>query len=280
MIRCFKYFEQDKDTDVIVLVSKPPYPATADKIYAQVKQCKKPVIIFFLGGDPVKIREAGAYAPDSLEQAAAAAVSLARGETPDLSSCIEKYIKSLAPQAAAEKAKLSSKQKYLRGLFCGGTHNEEAILILKKMLGELHANVKFGGVTYLENPHNSIGNSVVDMGDEEFTRGKPHPVMDPSILNDRLIQEGKNPEVAVILFDLLLGYGAHENPVGQIKEAIREINGTAKKEGRHISLAASITGTQLDPQGLENQIKGLADLGVKVLLSNAQAAIYAGLIAK
>jgi succinyl-CoA synthetase alpha subunit len=280
MIRAFKFLEHDKNTDVIVLVSKPPFPATAEKIYAQVKSCKKPVVIYFLGGDPAQIQNAGAYAPDSLEQAAAMAVSLAKGEKVHAGSLIAECIEKLTPKAQVEKARLSPAQKYLRGLFCGGTHNEEAILIIKKMLGELHANVQFGGVVFLDNPRQSIGNSVVDMGDEEFTKGKPHPVMDPSILNDRIIREGSDPEVGVILFDLLLGYGAHENPVGQIEEAIQEINKQAQRENRYISLVASITGTSLDPQGFENQKKRLESLGVTVLVSNAQAAILAGLIVK
>jgi FdrA protein len=280
MIRAFKFLEQDDNTDVIVLVSKPPFPATAEKIYALIKNCKKPVIIYFLGGDPIQIRNVGAYAPDSLEQAAAMAVILVKREKVNDGPFIEECIKRLTPRAQMEKTRLNSGQKYLRGLFCGGTHNEEAILVIKKMLGELHANVKFGDVIFLDNPNKSIRNTVVDMGDEEFTKGKPHPVMDPSILNDRIIREGSDPEVGVILFDLLLGYGAHENPVGQIEEAIQEINKRAKQENRYVSFVASITGTDLDPQGLSDQKKQLESLGVNVLESNVQAALLAGLIIK
>lgn len=280
MIKAFHFLKQDPNTDIIVLVSKPPHPETAEKIYALVKQCEKPVVIYFLGGDPVKIRESGAYSPDSLEQAAAMAVSLARGEKPETTPFLPACEAGLVATAKEERAKLSAGQTMLRGLFCGGTHTEESILIIQKMLGNLHANVGFGGATLLGHARKSVGNSVIDMGDEEFTKGKPHPVMDPSILSERFIAEGDNPEVAVILFDLLLGYGAHADPVGQIEEAITKITGRAAAAGRHLCLIASITGTDLDPQILTEQQKRLSSLGVRVMKSNAQAAMLAGLIVR
>ena len=118
------------------------------------------------------------------------------------------------------------------------------------------------------------------MGDEEFTVGKPHPVMDPSILVPRMIQEGDDPETAVLLFDLLLGHGVHEDPAGVLCGAVKEIREKCEKEGRYISIVASICGTDLDPQGYAGQVKKLEDLGVTVLESNGRAAILAGMIVK
>jgi len=120
----------------------------------------------------------------------------------------------------------------------------------------------------------------VDMGDEEFTKGKPHPVMDPSILNERMIQEGTDPETAVLLFDMLLGYGVHDDPVGTIEETLREIRAKTEAEGRYLPIVASICGTDLDPQNFEDQKKRLEALDIIVLESNGQAAMLAGLIAK
>lgn len=279
MLQGIDYLDNDPDTDVIVLVSKPPYPDTAAKIYRRVATCKKPVVIDLLGGKAEEVRGAGAYAPESLEQAADMAVALAKGEKPDERPYLRDVKEQLIPLAREERQKLGESQKYVRGLFCGGTHNEETILILKKFVKDLHANVSFGGAVLLDSPHISTGNSLVDMGDEEFTKGKPHPVMDPSILNERLMKEGRDPETAVILFDMLLGYGAHEDPVGCIEDTIRNIRRQAEEENRYVSMVAAITGTQLDPQKLSSQKQRLEALGVNVMESTAKAAVLAGLIA-
>ena len=111
------------------------------------------------------------------------------------------------------------------------------------MIADLHANVSFGNCRKLASPHASIKNTLIDMGDEEFTRGKPHPVIDPSILKERLWKEGSDPEVAVILFDLLLGYGAHPDPVSTIEETLAAMRRKAEEEGRYLSIVASICGS-------------------------------------
>ena len=153
-------------------------------------------------------------------------------------------------------------------------------MLLQEMISDLYSNINFGHVTMMENRHVSTKNCLVDMGDEEFTVGKPHPVMDPSILNDRLVQEGSDPDTAILLFDLLLGYGVHEDPAGTIADSLRQIREKTEAEGRHICMIASICGTDLDPQDYQKQKKTLEDLGVIVLESNGRAALLSGLIAK
>ena len=278
MLQGIEYLEQDTDTEVIVLISKPPHPETAAKIFEEVKKSAKPVIVFFLGGDPEEIRKAGAYAASTLEEAARIAVKLAGKEPADNGDFIFRAKQDLVETAEKEKKRLCSEQKYLRGLFCGGTHSEEAVLLLQDFVPDLHSNLNFGKVSLLENRHLSLENSLVDMGDEEFTKGKPHPVMDPSILNTRLLQEADDPTVGVILFDILLGYGVHKDPVGTIEETLRNIKRDSEEKSMYISLVASVCGTDLDPQGLDNQIRRLEDLGVTVLQSNGRAALLAGLI--
>ncbi len=278
MIQGINFLEQDANTKVIILVSKPPAPATADKIFSLVKKSTKPVVIFFLGGDQQQIESIGAYGALTLEEAALKAVKLSRNEAIPVVDFIAHCKTELAQVAAEEKRNLAPSQKYLRGLFCGGTHSEEAIVLLQDMIPDLHANVSFGKAQNVENPHVSIKNTLIDMGDEEFTKGKPHPVIDPAILKERLCKEGSNPEVAVILFDLLLGHGAHQDPVGTIEETLVALKQKAKAEGRYLSIVASICGSTRDPQGFAEQTARLAAAGVKVLPSNAQAAILSGLI--
>ena len=280
MLQGIRLLQEDEDTNVIVLVSKPPHPNTALKIYNEVRNGKKPIVIFFLGGDKDSIRKAGAYYAPTLEAAARIACSLDDGQAPlIIDDYMEQYRNALRPFVDAERARLTPQQKYMRGLFCGGTHSEEAVTLLQDFVPFLHSNIHFGKAALLENSKISIGNTLVDMGDEEFTRGKPHPVMDPSILNERLLQEGRDPEVGVILFDLILGYPAvHPDPVGTIEETISQIQSIAASERRYISLIASICGTDIDPQQMVHQVNRLTRLGVRVLESNCRAALAAGMI--
>ncbi|MGI6777062.1 MAG: acyl-CoA synthetase FdrA [Acetivibrionales bacterium] len=278
MLQGIEYLEQDKNTKVIVLVSKPPHPETTKKIIEKIKHCNKPVVVFFLGGDPQQVTDAGAFSAATLEEAAKIAVDLVQGKGIENTDYVCYCKNELAEFAAKEKAKLKPEQKYMRGLFCGGTHSEEAVLLLQDFVPDLHSNLRFGKVNILADSYVSMGNSLVDMGSEEFTKGKPHPVMDPSILKDRLMMEGSDPEVAVILFDLLFGHGVHKDPVGTIEETLAAIRDKAKAEGRYISMVASLCGTDLDPQDVNSQRKRLEALGVNILPSNCKAAILSGLI--
>jgi succinyl-CoA synthetase alpha subunit len=278
MIQGLTYLMGDDETKVIVLISKPPHPESAEKIFSLLEDSSKPVVISFLGRDLPTPKGKNVVLAATLEDAARKALALSRGEALDGGDPVAKIRETLSPEAAEIAKKLRPEQKYLRGLFCGGTHCEEAILLLKDLLGEVHANVAFGGSVVLKDAKQSVGNCLVDMGDEEFTLGKPHPVMEPSILNDRLLQEAEDPEVGVILFDLLLGYGAHKDPAGSIAETLDAIQKKLEKNGRYVSMVVTLTGTGRDPQGFEEQKRRLEALGVRVLPSNAQAALLAGLV--
>lgn len=276
-LQSIDYLANDPETDVIVLVSKPPHPRTAKKIYTALPK-NKPVVIFFLGGDASEIKAAGAYAPKTLEEAAQMAFELTNGRKPSKSDVVAADKVTLSGVAEAEKAKLGKGQKYLRGLFCGGTHSEEAVTLLQEFVPNMHSNIKFGKVDLLKDRHQSIENSLVDMGDEVFTKGKPHPVMDPSILVERMVQEAHDPETGVILFDLLYGYAIHEDPVGAIEDALKEISRIEREEGRYICVVASLCGTDIDPQNVADQARRLREYDVIIEPSNAKAALLAGLI--
>lgn len=278
MIQGIDRLANDDKTKVIVLVSKPPAPSVAKKILSLVMKSEKPVVICFLGEGQQNINKVGGHWASTLEEAAMKAVNLLENGEILAGDYVVKCKEELSQLATIEKNKLTSEQKYLRGLFCGGTHSEEAIVLLQDMVGELYGNVSFLNCQKLTNPLSSIKNTLIDMGGEEFTKGRPHPVIDPSLLKKRLWLEGNDPEVAVILFDLLLGYGAHPDPVGAIEETIVALRGKTKEKGRYLSIVASLCGSTKDPQNFDDQKRKLEALGVKVLPSNAQAAILGGLI--
>lgn len=279
MLQGLKFLEADKSTEVIVLVSKPPAEKTMKVILQEVSVCRKPVVINFLGGDEESIRRAGAIPAFTLEDAALKAVSLVKGvSVPSYNAAQRK--ERLRALADEERRKLTSSQKYLRGLFCGGTHCEEAILILREFINnDVYSNVPLESCIQLKDVKTSHCHSIIDMGGEEFTIGKPHPVIDPSMVKDRLLKEGADSEVAVVLLDIILGYGAHSDPAGVVCGAIHDIKEKARQDGRHLSVVVSVCGTDRDPQGLALQEEKLRQSGAIVMPSNAQASILSALIA-
>jgi FdrA protein len=125
----------------------------------------------------------------------------------------------------------------------------------------------------------SVGHSAVDLGEEEFTVGRLHPMIDNDLRIRRLMQEGRDPEVAVIMLDVVIGYGAHPDPASELAQAVRRTAAAAAEAGRELVFIASVTGTELDPQRLSRQVETLQESGVIVCASNAAAArLVAGLL--
>jgi FdrA protein len=158
---------------------------------------------------------------------------------------------------------LTPEQQYCYGLFTGGTLAAEALVILRRT-GPVYSN--------LSPPEpGPLGHTVLDLGDDVFTRGKPHPMIDPTPRCEMMVEVGSNPETAILLLDLVLGHGAHPDPAGLTAEAVSK----ARKKNPRLVVAASITGTDRDPQGLATQETVLKQAGVLVLPSNSAAAGFA-----
>lgn len=278
MLAGLQALKDDEGTKVLILISKPPSPKVAEKVLEAAKKCGKPVIVDFIGGDPEVVMKAGLIPALTLEDAARKAIALVRGEKP-------KEVKFTLPESEVkalverEVRKLKPEQKYIRGLFSGGTLCAEALLILRNLVGDVHSNVALEPRLKLESGRESRGHTCVDMGTEEFVRGIPHPMIDLRFRRERIIREAKDPEVAVILLDVVLGLGANPDPAGELSSAIEEARKLAESEGRYLPVVASVCGTEGDSQRLSLQEKKLRDAGVLVLPSNAQAVRAAALIA-
>jgi succinyl-CoA synthetase alpha subunit len=278
MLAGLQALEADERTKVIVLISKPPSPQVARKILDAVKGLKKPVVVDFIGGDPKVIEDAGAIPATTLEDAAMKAMAVLRGQTfkETKFALSEKKIREMVEK---ETELLTAEQKYIRGLFSGGTLCSEAQLLLKDLIGDVYSNVPLKPELKLPDVHESKSHTCVDMGTEEFVRGVPHPMIDFRFRRERMIKEAKDPETAVILLDVVLGVGANPDPAGELVVAIKEAKETAEKDGRYLPVVASVCGTAGDPQGLAAQQKKLGEAGVVVMPSNAQAVRMAALIA-
>ncbi len=272
MLQGFKALIEDDETKVIVLISKPPAPEVAEKILELVKTTTKPVVVDFIGGDAKVIEAAGAYPCISLEDAAKKAVALSRGESVSDFDGFDENLESIEKEVSEKVKALSSEQKNLRALFTGGTLADEAMKLLYGY--PIYSNIPLEEKYAIENLSGVSGHICLDLGEDQFTQGRPHPMIDP-MTRTEFFKTHVDDSVAVVLVDVVLGYGSHEDPAGEVAKSIAELNEKLSVKPVYV---ASITGTYGDPQDYEKSVKSLEDLGVKVLPSNAQASRYARLI--
>lgn len=260
----------DPATRVVVLVSKPPHPEVATRVLAEASRATKPVVVAFLGADVRAMAAAtgntSVVLVETLEEAALRAVQLAGGTVPQTGGDMDM---SAMREAAKQKA---MSQHYVRGLFSGGTFCYEAMLVLQKAVGGVYSNTPLSPDWTLPNPPQSFKHTCLDLGSDEFTVGRPHPMIDISSRAERIITEAEDPEVAVLLLDVVLGYGAHPNPAGVLAGALANARERARVAGRALTVVASICGTERDPQGLEGQLRALSQAGAIIAQSNAAAA--------
>ncbi len=271
MIQALKALYADAGTEVIVVVSKPPDREVTEKVLELVSEATKPVVINFLGGNPNDIEKAGAVPAATLKEAAEKAVNLARGGKAEI-EVEHSPDKQLNVQNI--KDNFNESQKYLRALYSGGTLAYETIILLHNSLGDLYTNLSYDQVKKIEDVYKSVKHTVIDFGEDEFTQGRLHPMIDPALRNSRIIEEAGDPETAVIMLDLVLGYNAHPDPAGSALEAIKEAKEIAGKKGRNICFVTSVLGTDEDMQKRSEQVKKLLDEEVLVFPSNADAAVF------
>jgi succinyl-CoA synthetase alpha subunit len=260
---------EDTATKAIVLISKPPAPEIAARVLARAREAGKPVVVSFLGADPASIAASGLTPVKTLEDAALAAVALAEGRKP----------KSPAPiSVPLDLPPLASGQRYVRGLYSGGTLCFEATLLLGEALSDVYSNTPVGRARVLENVWQSRAHTLIDLGDDVFTRGRPHPMIDHRLRNERLTAEAQDPQTAVILLDVVLGYGAHADPASVIAPVVETAISQAAASGRHLAVVGFVCGTRADPQNLERQETRLREAGMRLAGSNAEAARLAAQI--
>jgi FdrA protein len=272
MLQGLKALDEDPDTKVIVLVSKPPAPDVAAAVLGAAEACSKPIVAIFLGADAGSITRNGVHGADYLAQAADMAVALAKGQTPQrkaiaLSSEARRKIKEVS-QAMAPG------QRYVRGIFSGGTFCYEAQLIHAAAGITVFSNAPTAGNRKLENVDKSVEHTIIDMGDDEFTQGRPHPMIDPSLRDTRVREEIADPSTAVVLFDVVLGYGASAEPTARLTGCIGRAKAKAQAEGRRVAFIGYVCGTDQDPQNRAAIVDELQSAGVFVASSNAEAAIW------
>jgi FdrA protein len=271
MIEGFKALIDDPATKVIVLISKPPAKEVAEKILNMIKSTNKPVVVNFIGGDRVQIENNGAYACVSLEDAAHKAVSLSRGEAARDFTGFSQPEDEINKLVSSELSKFKGGQKYLRALYTGGTLADEAMKLLSRSGYQIYSNIPLSPELKLKDIHKSVKHTCIDLGDDDFTLGKPHPMIDPIGRVERLPKEAVDDEVAIVLMDFVLGYGSNMDPAEEMLPYIIEAKKSMAFRGKYLCVIGYICGTENDPQDFSGQKRKLENAGVILMPSNAQA---------
>lgn len=257
---------RDPETKVIVLLSKPPAARVADELVAAARLVSKPVVVNFIGHATAMRRVDNVTFAATIEETAEIAVRLAanwKDETDDLNP-----------------GRFAPGQRYLRGLFSGGTLAYEAQLVLREYLPAVYSNAPLSKDLRLKDSLASREHTLIDLGEDEFTVGRLHPMMDNALRVRRLEKEAADPQTAIILLDVVLGFGAHPNPAGELAPAIAEARKNAQAGGRFLEVVAVVTGTDEDPQDMNAQIQLLKEAGAIVETSNDTAARRVGRLAR
>lgn len=264
----------DPGTDVIVVVSKTPSPSVADKIMQTLASTEKPAVVHFIGGRAEQLTDrmetTSTLADAALAAVAKAGIEVANGNR--IAGQSASLAELIAVSASSETATNRSPIGRAVGMFCGGTLCQETWNILHQAGLDVRSNVAGDPAKKIHPEAQETRHTVWDLGDDAFTVGKPHPMIEPSLRDERVAQAGQDPSIGVILADCVIGYGAHENPAGSLADAAIRAIAAAKKAGRSLILLASVTGTERDPQDLHRQREILEAAGVIVAPSNAAAA--------
>lgn len=284
MLRALSALEMDSETSVIALVSKPPHPQVVELMLERISTCRKPVVVCFLGRDTASFSARGIETAATLEEAAG--------------KCVEKAnylagVGSMSPQAAKAEAAMAvsgylsswkSHQDFsarhrgtlLRGLYSGGTLCDEAIFILRDLGLDVHANIAVDQDRRISRKDGLVGNCLVDLGEDEFTVGVPHPMIDFHLRNTWIRDAIADPQTGVLLIDVVLGYGANIDPASELIPVIEEARRSRIESGAgDVTVVASVCGSARDPQGTEDQTRRLKAAGILVLSTNARAAMAA-----
>lgn len=242
-------FDADDGTRHVVLISKPPDGAVAQQVVGRIARSPKPYTVCFLGADAIEL-PTNASRPDTLADAAARALGLER-----------------LPERQPGLAPLANGRDRVAGLFSGGTLCAEAQLVFRAGGRRIASNAPIPGVASLETAESE--HVFVDLGADEYTRGRPHPMIEPAVRDDALLAALQDPTVGMVLLDFVLGTGAHTDPAGHVACLL------ADRAADYSVIVASVTGTDADPQNRAAQVRVLEDAGVVVAGSNAAAACYA-----
>ena len=278
---CLRLLEKDDETRLIMIIAKTPKEGVIREVMNHAEtMTTKPLVACFLGLDPPAARSERVTYAKTLHSAVHTAARLSGKQAEDeFEASISKTFGELSDSSRDIASSLGRERRFVRGLYSGGTLAHETLLMFRELLGEAYSNTPLSDRFALPDPNTSRENSVVDLGDEFFTSGRAHPMIDPTLRRLRLAQEAKDPTVAAILLDVVLGYGSSPDPGGALQGAISDATRPTGRQGAGPAVMAHVCGTETDPQPLKGQNEKLSAAGTTLFASNALLAAEAALIA-
>ncbi len=258
MMDTIEVMDKDEDVEVLIIISKPPAKEVKEKISSRLSSFTKPVVTLFLGEKP-EFHEENFYHAYTLDEAARLAVSLVRGEEVNEATCV-----------LEDNCFLVDEKKTIKAYYSGGTLAGEAAMLIKDAL-----SMEIGGKKAEGFMLKAEGHIVVDLGDDVYTQGKPHPMIDPAKRIECMEEALVDESTGVILLDIVLGYGSHEDMVGALLPSIVSLKEKAKSQGRKVFFIATVCGTRRDFQGYDDSVSRLKDAGVIVCENNKLAVMTA-----
>ena len=255
MMDMIEAMESDDSVKVLIIISKPPAKEVRDRISDRLSNFKKPVVTLFLGEKP-EYHEENFYHAYTLDEAARLAVGLVRGEE----------IKEGKVDVDDSQFFGAEEKKTIKAYYSGGTLAGEAAMLIKDALNLKVPPQKAEGFML-----KTDGHIVVDLGDDVYTQGKPHPMIDPAKRIECMQDAIDDASTGVILLDIMLGYGSHEDMAGALLPSIVELRDKAKAEGRKLFFVATVCGTRRDFQSYDEAVSKLKEAGVIVCENNKLA---------
>lgn len=255
MLDMIDAMEADDTMEVLIVISKPPAESVREKITARLRGFKKPVITLFLGEKP-NFHEKNFYHAYTLDEAARLAVALLRGEKTEEGNLFVQEEDCFKPE----------EEKTIKAYYSGGTLAGEAAMLIKDALHLEISDEKEEGYMLRNNGH-----IVIDLGDDVYTRGKPHPMIDPAKRIECMQEAANDKSTGVVLFDVMLGYGSHQDMAGALLPTVQSLRKKSDKENRRLYFVATVCGTKKDYQGYEEAVEKLQNAGVYVCETNKLA---------
>ncbi len=255
MAAAIRKLSEDRSTRSLVLVSKPGAPNSIRRVLREAGKSGLPVVMCLLGEGKLPRDKDSIIFVNTLEEAA----FLAMGK--------ERPAMDLPPGLAERAGSMPESRKFLRGLFSGGTLCSEALTIFT---GALEVGSNIGNTKKTAGEDLFRKNYCIDLGDDQFTRGRPHPMIDSTLRGEYIVDALVDPQTRVLLLDVVLGYGSNADPAGDIASSLEEAGSGHDKEGPVV--LAHVCGTEQDPQSQSAQENRLSEAGVFLFQTNAEAA--------
>ena len=277
-MKTMEIFEDDPNTKAVLLVSKPVGDDVRNKIINKINNfSKKNYVICLIGDNENREDSTKIKFSKSIQTSVLKILKYVNDDAyKKIKDVVRKQVDDSIKLAESLSNDLNSEQKFVRGFFAGGTLCYESKIILEQMIGKVHSNLSSDDEYSIKGNAASKENTLIDFGEEEFTSARPHPIIDPLLRRNRILEDADDPNVGVIVIDIICGINAAKNTMAFHAETIKQAIQTAKEQGRKLSVFAYICGTVKDVS--EDELQMLTDSGAKLFTSNALMSFAAALV--